>query len=247
MLNLLLSVPPWQGCSSSLGGEAGRQPGSRQYNRRQNLKNLYYKWQRILSVLQDPESAWRAKRNTCKLIKVWQSNSKDSCWEHCLCLWQATALSFLTLHKGSIREGGREESRGGLFVLARRHNQSPMNSKRNMLLSVINGLGDIHDRFSRECGLWTICWSVSPRGAHVSISDRRKAGQRAQAAFLDCLARHGDAAHLGCVTFPPTLCKSFFIAISYPLTCLKWQKVLGEEGVSFNPKDENLANVGPEG
>lgn len=62
--------------------------------------------------------------------------------------------SFLSdLHKGSIRE----ESRGSLLVLARRHNQSPMNSKRNVLLPLINGLGDIHHHLCRECGLWTIC------------------------------------------------------------------------------------------
>lgn len=81
-----------------------------------------------------------------------------------------------------------------------------------------------------ENGLWTICWSISPWEAHVSISDGCKAGQCAQAAFLDCLSPHGDTVHMGCVTFPPILCKSFFIANSYPLaawsdkSCL-WKKV----------------------
>lgn len=35
-------------------------------------------------------------------------------------------------------------------MLARRHNQSPMNGKRNVLLSLINRLGDIHDLFSEN-------------------------------------------------------------------------------------------------
>lgn len=47
---------------------------------------------------------------------------------------------------------------------------------------------------------------------------------------FDCLSPHGDTVHLECVTFPPILCKSFFIAISYLLAAWSdqscfWKKV----------------------
>lgn len=120
MLDLFLSVPPDIGFGwwdwMLAGVTAAELTGSF------DLDNLYYKWQRVLSTLQDPESAWRESRHACKLRKAWQSKIKGF-------LWVFRALSvpgtpqitpfWLCLKAALERERGKQ--RGGPFMLARRH------------------------------------------------------------------------------------------------------------------------------
>lgn len=57
-------------------------------------------------------------------------------------------LSFLTLHKGSIRRE-RAKNRGSAPACQKAQSES-LNSQQNMLLSLINRLGDVYDGFCRE-------------------------------------------------------------------------------------------------
>lgn len=97
-------------CSCQRGG-AGHRLGSWQHNQRQNLTWIIF----IINCKGPacsarPRKYLKGKEACLKLRGVWQSNKKESCWfsEHCLRLRHAMALSFLTLQKGSIREGERK-------------------------------------------------------------------------------------------------------------------------------------------
>lgn len=98
-------------------------------------------------------------------------------------------------------------------MLTRRYNWNPAEEG----LSLINRLGDTYDHFCRECGWITdhllICFSLVVREHFLYV---QSSDQHAKSAFPGCFVLHSHVAHLGWMTVPPTLCKSFSIALSYP-------------------------------